>query len=496
MPLFRWLLLSPAVLLLALASPYARAADHVWQDIRSSHFRVITDAGESRGIEVVRHCEQMRAAFSILMPQARVDDPAPLLILALHGEQEVDEVTAAQRNSRHAGVFIPGNDANFIVFDATGNPWHTLFHEYAHELLHNNSSSATQTWFEEGFAEYFSTLETHERTIELGRVPLGELQFLREKGKLMRLSELAKVNQNSEIYTQNGPMQAMFYAQSWLLVHYLFDRELIGRAQTLFSMTGEGIAFEDAVPAALGKTRQQLEDELLSYAQGEQFHFFSLPWAAQPEKIEVKSLAEVSASALRLEAHQHCSPEYVKGNTGSFAAEYRRLLEQEPDNPDALRSLGVALMDSGNYHESLLYLQKAVELGGHDAHNHDALARLLNRMETNAAQLGETTITAEQQAQAALNLNPQYADALFIAGSAQARRGQLENAIALIRQASALSPRADAYKLAVANIEMKQSNYTPAIALLHQLVKSRDPEIAREAESFLSANTRQTAANK
>ena len=494
MPLFRRVLLSPVVLLLAIT--HARASDHTWRDVRSAHFRVITDAGESRGVEVVRRCEQMREAFSILMPQARVDDPAPLLILALHGEQEVDEITATQRSSRHSGVFIPGNDANFILFDATGNPWHTLFHEYAHELLHNNSSSATQTWFEEGFAEYFSTLEPHEKTVELGRVPLGELQFLREKGKLMRLSELARVNQNSEIYNQNGPMQATFYAQSWLLVHYLFDRQLIGRAQTLFSMTGDGMPFEDAVPAALGKTRQQLEDELLSYAQGEQFRFFSLPWVAEPEKVEVKSLSEVTALALKLEARQRCSYEHVKETAASFSAEYRRLLEQEPDNPDALRALGVALMNSGNYRESLHCLQKAVELDSHDARNHDALARLLNRMETSTAQLGEITATAEQQAQAALDLDPQYADALFIAGSAHARSGQLENAIALIRKASALSPRAEAYKLALADAEMKQRNYAPAVALLHQLSKSHDPEIAREAESFLSANTPQTAASK
>lgn len=491
MPLFLWVL---CFSIFFIGVPRAGASSHTWVEVRSAHFRVITDVGEKRGIEVARHCEQMRAAFSILMPKANVDDPAPLLIFALRGEQEVDQLTTTQkRAARHAGVFIPGSDENLIVLDATGNPWHTLFHEYAHELLHSNSSNA-QTWFEEGFADYFSTLRPEEKTVEVGRVPLGELEFLRGGGRLLRLSELAEVNQDSQIYNQNGPMQATFYAQSWLLVHYLFDHGLIGHSRDLFSMTGEGLPLEDALPRAFGVTQRQLEDALLSYAQGQQFRFFSLPWSpTRADSTEVKVLSEVTAAALTLEARQHCMQESSAGDVASLMAEYHGLLARDPGNPEVLRGMGILSMATGSYRESLDYLQEAVEKDGANPLNHHALSRLLNLMEMRDMEFAQGKAMAEHEAQAALALDPQYADAFFLLSSAEERQGKLEDAIDLVRRASALSPRVEAYKLALADIEIKRHEYPRAMALLQQLAKSRDSDIAQKAESFLSTNTQQSA---
>src|SRR5262249_55361430 len=152
-------------------------------------------------------------------------------------QKEVDELAPGQgTQGRHSGIFRPGVDRSFILLDASGDPWHTIFHEYAHQLLHANTSAAVQTWFEEGFAEYFSTLQAADKTTEVGEVPLAELQFLRQKGQLMRLADLVRVNQESAIYNQSGVAQAVFYAQSWLLVHYLFDHQQINNTQAFFSM--------------------------------------------------------------------------------------------------------------------------------------------------------------------------------------------------------------------------------------------------------------------
>jgi Protein of unknown function (DUF1570) len=219
--------------LIAIATANAWGSAPMWVQVHSSHFRVISDAGEKRASEVAVRCEQMRAAFLSLMQKATAEDPAPLLILALRSQQEVDELTQ-RGNLRHAGIFLPGSDQSFIVLDISDDPWRTLYHEYAHELLHANTSVSVQTWFEEGFAEYFSTLRSSTKGAEIGEVPVAELEFLRKNGKLFRLSDLVRVNQTSDIYNHNGPMQAAFYAQSWLLVHYLFDHGLINRAVFLF----------------------------------------------------------------------------------------------------------------------------------------------------------------------------------------------------------------------------------------------------------------------
>src|SRR5205085_8658861 len=80
----------------------------------------------------------------MLMPKATADDPAPLLIVALRSQQEVDELAQGRGGKlRHAGIFLPGSDQTFILLDISDGPWRTVYHEYAHELLHARSEEHT-----------------------------------------------------------------------------------------------------------------------------------------------------------------------------------------------------------------------------------------------------------------------------------------------------------------------------------------------------------------
>lgn len=484
--------------LITLASNQALPSDRNWLQIRSPHFRVITDAGDKRGIEVATRCEQMRAAFSVLMAKATADDPAPLLIFAVKSQQEVDDLAQNRgRKLRHSGIFFPGTDQSFILLDASGDPWHTVFHEYAHELLHANTSAAVQTWFEEGFAEYFSTLEAGRKNTKIGQVPVGELQFLRQNGKLMRLADLVRVDQNSEIYSQNGPSQAAFYAQSWLLVHYLFDHQLINRTQAFFSEMSASISLDQAVVNAFGMKTEVLEQELLSYARGERFRFFSFQSvrADFPAAPTVEEVSEVTASALALDISWHLQFERSKATAEQYAKQYGALLSRDPADSNVLRGLGVALLEMGDYPKSLLYLRQAVQTEPGSALNHHALAKLLSAMDSIGAEDAHPGFSTEQEAEACTALDPHFADAYRLRASALARHGDFDQAAGLMRQAITLSPRMESYALNLADIELKGRDYGPALSLLHQLQNSRDPEVVKKAEYFLSAQQTPPGAN-
>src|SRR5215469_4406566 len=106
-------------------------AERRWIEVRTAHFSVVSDVGEKRTSEIARRCEQLRAAFSILMNRATTNDPAPLLIFALNGEKEVAELAGEKnRNSTHAGLFLSRADRNFILIDASDDPWAPALHEY------------------------------------------------------------------------------------------------------------------------------------------------------------------------------------------------------------------------------------------------------------------------------------------------------------------------------------------------------------------------------
>src|SRR5271166_6825350 len=58
-----------------------------WLEIHSTHFTVITDAGEKKGKEVALRFEQMRAVFAILLMKDRLNEPLPLTILAFKNDK-------------------------------------------------------------------------------------------------------------------------------------------------------------------------------------------------------------------------------------------------------------------------------------------------------------------------------------------------------------------------------------------------------------------------
>lgn len=471
------------------------SSDKHWFEIRSAHFRVVTDLSSKRGVEVARRCEQMRAAFALLMNRAKTHDPAPLLIFALDGQKEVDDFAGDANRGKHAGLFLPGTDESFILVDASGDPWHAVYHEYAHELLNANTSTAVQTWFDEGFAEYFSTLEPSSKGTRLGMVPVAELQFLRQNGKLMRLADLTAIAQESQAYRQNGPAQAMFYAESWLLVHYLFDHQLISRAEPFFSHMASGTSLNEAMQADFGMSPARFESELLEYAKGERFHYFSLPATDAPAETTVAELTPGTAQALAADVRWHTKAQHSKDDSAAYASELRALLQQEPNNPGMLRQLGMALIALEKKNEAVDFLTRAVKTGPAEVLNHYALAlTLLSNADNSSTTQDEGSLDRELATCA--QLDPDFADVYRLQALALSQQGLLDQATAVMRKAFVLAPRSEIYELALADLEMKKHDWAPAVALLQELKSSHNPNVAKQAEYFLSQEVQQAAISK
>jgi tetratricopeptide (TPR) repeat protein len=471
--------------LISIRAPSANAAEKKWLEVRSSHFRVVTDLSAKRGTEVARRCEQMRTIFALLMKRANVHDPAPLVIFALNGQNEVDEMLGNGGAVKHAGLFLPGSDEGFILVDASGDPWHAVYHEYAHELLDANTSSSVQTWFEEGFSEYFSTLEAGAKATKLGLVPLPELQFLGENGKLMRMADLTAVQQDSEIYNQNGPAQAMFYAESWLLVHYLFDHQLISRTEPFFLMMASGKSLSDASEAQFRMPLRHLETELLEYAKGERFRYFSLPAVETQADVTVRRLNSRSIGAWESDVRWHTKTQHSIEEAAAYVAEMRLLMNEEPTNARVLRQMGLALFELGKYEEAVDVLRRAVDSEPEEISNHYALSQALLASAGNR-QDAKVDVAVDRELGACIHLDPNFADVYRLQALELSRRGLLVQAANLIQKALSLAPRNEAYKLALADLELRQHDYAPALALLQELKTSHNTDIAKQAEYFLS----------
>src|SRR5207244_10969788 len=92
----------------------------------------------------------------------------------------------------------------------------------------------TQLWFDECFAEYFSTIEVDEKHAKLGlKPPPGDWEILHQYS-LMKVSDLFRVQHNSQAYNE-GDRRSLFYAESWLLVHYLYDTNQVQKVAPFFN---------------------------------------------------------------------------------------------------------------------------------------------------------------------------------------------------------------------------------------------------------------------
>src|SRR5206468_1549583 len=126
-------------------------------------------------------------------------------------------------------------------------------------------------WFEEGFAEYFRSITVDGREADIGKVPEDEYYVLEHNGWL-KISDLLRVRHDSKTYNENGDHQTVFYAESGMLVHYLYDNSPIVKAGEYFDLVlNKHVAVEDAVQQAFGMSVPQLEKALRSYESSGRF---------------------------------------------------------------------------------------------------------------------------------------------------------------------------------------------------------------------------------
>src|SRR5271165_6745579 len=147
-------------LLLAACFPRVALAkdEPKWIEVHSTHFSVLTDAGEKRGREVAVRMEQMRSVFGQLILKDKLKMSVPITIVALKSDKQYGLV-APTKQSMAGGFYVPGWDRIYIVLNLFEiDPWRSVAHSLAHYFL-NYNYPPTQGWFDEGLAEYFGSVD-------------------------------------------------------------------------------------------------------------------------------------------------------------------------------------------------------------------------------------------------------------------------------------------------------------------------------------------------
>lgn len=470
------------VLSLVLLTLPAAAAEPHWSQLDSTHFFVLTDGDEKQGREVIVHFEQMRAEFAQLLYKSRLNVSEPIDIIAFKDDAEYSKVApAAQGAGLGSAFFLPGDDRYYFVLNLSkADSWRAVSRDFAQVLLTFNYPP-TQTWFDTGFAEYFSSLRLTDKDMQIGGDPAADSS--QSFSALLNSSIWLPLPQLFAEPPSNH--SALFEAESWIVIHYLLNHEKLPSAGTYFGLVeNERLPIDQAIQQAFGMSAAQMEQSVKDY-------FHSLPKQA-PSPVP----APVAADVVGTSTH-----EIPPGQAQSLVAEMALRLPEhrdqartqlssiidqpKMDNVVAHRALAWDFMQKKDFVRAGEELNTASNLDNKDGYTHyySALYKY-QQAQSNTHEI-KGLANMMQDLHAVLDWNHEFAQAYYLLALAQTEGGGLRAANDSIRAAIQLSPRRTDYLLELARIYEDQKNWDAATALLDRLSTNSNSQIASAAKADL-----------
>ena len=221
MKLKTWLLL----LVSTLVAQITPGGEKPWIEVRSPHFRVLTDSGAGDGRLVAREFEDFRALMATRFPNFKLESGAPLVIFAAKDEETAKALLPNVwkiKGEKYSSYYSHSWEKQFAMvrLDTWGRGAQpAVFYDYAQMVLTLNSRWAP-TWLSVGFDEFYSYALFQEGKAFLGN-PSPRLKLLKNMHLApIPVETLLDVNARSP-YMHEFDLVYRFRAEAWLLYHYL-----------------------------------------------------------------------------------------------------------------------------------------------------------------------------------------------------------------------------------------------------------------------------------
>jgi tetratricopeptide (TPR) repeat protein len=453
------------VLLITVACAVASAAPDQWINVSSSHFTVLTNSNEKQARHVLDQFERMRWVFQTLFPAMNSDPATPIFVYGAKNEKTFRSVEPAAYLAKGQlnlfGYFLTAQDKNYILvrLDAEQeHPFATVYHEYTH-LQFRKTSEWMPLWLNEGLAEFFQNTEIRVKDVLLGEPSADDILYLRQQ-RLIPLMVLFKVDASSPYYheEQKG---SVFYAESWVLTHYLMVTDHANKTDKLTAYMTLLAHHEDPIAAAekaFGDLKQ-FQQALESYIHASQYQQFILHSAAAPideSSYTVKPITQTDADVARAEVL-----DLVQRQQESRAL-IDAVLKTDPKNVQALETMGGIEFHAGNLEAARKWYGQAVQF--------DSQSYLANfyYAAISMEDVGAVRDPAiESSLRAAIQLNPKFAPAYDrLAALYGMQHTKLDEALSLMTSAVRLDPGNLIYRLNSANVLEEMGRYSEASAVL------------------------------
>ena len=428
-------------------------------------------------------------AFGVIFKKVSVNT-APLQIIAFRNGKELRQFAPLYGGKpiELAGFFLgnagrggPGanEERQYIALDLSQeDSWGTVFHEYAH-LLINSNFPPSPVWFDEGFAEYCSSLKVDKKEIAIGLVK-PELPELLSQSRWLKIIDLFSVSHDSQIYNRDD-RRSVFYAQSWLTVHFFMTKNMLKQTAVYIHMTeDQHVAVPEAIRRSFGMEPEALQKMIENYFRGGAMHFTApIPPGLPAVQFTSRPLNDLEIKSVLADMDYHSRDYRARGIT-----EFQEILAKQPENVVANRGLGYEAMQRNDWDKASEYFKRAAAQDVKDPQVHYLLALMMSRKGMSSGNR-ENLDVIRKELTAAIALEPNYPDAYNLLGMTLSYAGEKQKAIDALQKAVALSPRNPWAKGNLANAYLQAQDLDHAIPLLQELRMSNEPGIASMAAQQL-----------
>lgn len=408
-----------------------------WVRVRSANFELFTTAGERSARDLVRYLEQVRSFF-LQAFDLTGHEGHPVRVISFRSDKEYKPY----RPSELADAFFqPGADHDYIVMKySAGDLYSTAVHEYIHLLLRQTRMEIPR-WLSEGLAELYSNLQPLDAQIVVGQPIPGRLQALAREHWIDLPVLLAP-----GLLPREKDRAAMFYAESWALLHMLsLDDRYSPGLRSLFGALqndGAGAAFEKAY----GKRLESVQKDLREYVRADAVHTAVFD-VRLPDSVDTPRVDANAGLGARLALAEMLSND---GKTlARAAAAYQGLARDYENRWEVEQGWGEFAMRERKSAEAAQHFARAAGLGCDDGHMYLQYARLLN--------LTHRPAEALENLKVALRLEPALDDAHFEMAVALVHAGRDRDAVAQfhsIRKLDAQHSYRYFYNLALAHARL------------------------------------------
>ena len=342
--------------LTAFLLPSAAMAE--WWEARTDHFIVYSESNSKDARSFAERLERYDQALRSLQnikPSQNEADWGRVTVFRTGDIETMGRLAGAQGVAgfyipRHSGpvAFTPAKSERVEKGAANADrrtaldPQTVLFHEYAHHFMYRYFSAAYPSWYREGFAEAYSTIDLRDDgSFHLGNAPQSRGSAFSGffNYSIQRMLKTADKPDFEDVYGR--------YTYGWLLTHFLtFAPDRQGQLQTYLKLINAGTEAGDAAEKAFGDLGK-LERDVKNYLEGDLPGAVVRPANYHTPSVSMRRLAPDEEAIIRIEIRSKVGVTRKKAE--DVAADARDVAAKYPTSFAVQLALTEAEFDAGHW---------------------------------------------------------------------------------------------------------------------------------------------------